>query len=117
MGTRNQRRRITVRAFARDWIAERRKHGIESVNDEESRLNAYVLPVIGDLALAPKGVRARDIRGLVKLLRIQPGVQGNLLAPRTIRNIYGTVHRLFEDAVADEQIETSPCHLGRYDLP
>ena len=39
------------------------------------------------------------------------------LANKTVRNIYGTLHRLFEEAVAYEVLDKTPCRLIRSDLP
>lgn len=45
------------------------------------------------------------------------GLKGAGLANKTVRNIYGTLHRLFEDAVAYEVLDKSPCRLTRAELP
>jgi integrase len=118
---RKQRRRvksaISVRAYARRWIEDRRARGVESVANDEAKLRLYVLPQLGRAKLTTGAIRPRHIRALVASLRRRPGVRGRALAPRTVRSIYGVVHRLFEDAVADELIDYSPCHLRRHELP
>jgi hypothetical protein len=38
------------------------------------------------------------------------------LARRTIRHVYGVLHRMFEDAVADELIASNPCAVKRGEL-
>lgn len=121
MGRRTERRRVThsisLGAYVRRWITERRGRGIESVATDESKLRLYVLPQLGRLKFTTGGIRPRHIRALVASLRKKPGVRGHLLAPRTIRSIYAVTHRLFEDAIADELIAYTPCHLRRHELP
>jgi len=85
-------RGITVRAFAADWIAQRRERGLGWKNDER-RLKHHVLPELGDLPLAE--VRARHVVDLFHKLRTD---RERNLAPRTIYNIYTVVAALFRDA-------------------
>lgn len=56
-------------------------------------------------------VRPRHVRAFVRGLREKD------LAPRSIRNIYGVLHRFFEDLAADEIVKINPCKLIRGDLP
>jgi hypothetical protein len=39
------------------------------------------------------------------------------LAPKTIRNVYGTLHTLFRDALLKELMTIDPCVLPRGALP
>lgn len=103
-------RDLTVEAYAREWIASRRKRGIRSVNDDEARLAIHVLPAIGNLRLAE--MRPRNVRSLVQALR-----ERGTLAPRTVRNVYGVLRTMLSDAQADELIALDPCRLKRGDLP
>src|SRR5687767_4723770 len=54
---------MTVESFARLWLDERRKLGVASVNDDESRLTIHVFPVLGAMRLDE--VRPRHVRDLV----------------------------------------------------
>ncbi len=52
-------------------------------------------------------VRVRHLKDLVLSLR------SSKLAPRTVHNIYGLTHKLFQDAVMDELIDHNPCQLDK----
>ncbi len=105
----------TVRTWAERWNAERQRRGIGSAGQEAARLRLYVLPRIGDMRL--EAVRARNIRDVIRELRSQCGSGRDQIAPRTVRHIYGILHRMFEDAVAEELIDLNPCTLKRGELP
>lgn len=57
------------------------------------------------------------MRTLVRSLKKKVGQGGDKLAPRTVRHVYGVLHRMFEDAVADELIASNPCAIKRGELP
>lgn len=97
--------RPTVSAYAKGWLKERRKLGLRNVDNDESRLDLHILPVLGGLPLGD--VRVRHLKDLVLHLR------SGSLAPRTIHSIYGLTHKLFQDAVVDELIEHNPCQLDK----
>jgi site-specific recombinase XerD len=102
---------LTVARYAETrWIPERRSSGIRTVRDDEARLRLHALPRIGGLLLTE--VRPHHIRDLVRALKAE-----HKLAPRTMRHVYGLLHRLFEDARTDELVETNPCVLKRGELP
>lgn len=100
---------MTVREFADAWINERKEAGVSTWKDDKARLDNHILSEIGDVPL--QEVRPRGVRAIVKKLK------KTALAPRTVRNIYGTARTMFNDAVAEELIEVSPCKLRRGDLP
>jgi len=100
---------LTLAAYAKRWLLEREALGVRSTSDDETRLRLHVLPTLGMHRLDE--VRPMHIRDLVRELR-----KGEL-APKTVRNIYGLVHSLFEDAVGDELLMTNPCKLKRKQLP
>lgn len=56
-------------------------------------------------------VRPRHALALVRALRSAD------LAPRTVANIWGTVHKLFEDAVIEELLPGNPLVLPDYERP
>lgn len=99
----------TLEGCYKGWIERRARLGLRNTTNERSQLENHVLPVLGQLPLA--AVRLRHIRALIEKLRASP------LAPRTVRSIYGTVHKFFADLVVDEVIGTSPCALTKDQLP
>ncbi len=103
---------LTVRTFANRWLKERKAQGVSSTGDDKSRLDNHVLPHIGDVQLVD--VTPRHIRDIVRGMKVK--VDGKL-APRTQRNIYAVMHRLFADAVDDDLIDVTPCKVRRRDLP
>ena len=105
---------LTLALYADRWIADRRKRGLSCAQDNEGRL-AHVLPMLGGLRLDE--VRPRHVRNLARALAAMVGPADDQLAPRTVHHIYGTLHTLFEDAVADELVDANPCALKRGELP
>ncbi len=99
---------MTVAAYAKDW-ADARDDRNWTAKTDLSRLTKHVFPALGAKKLSE--VRAVHVRELVAKLRYSG------LASRTVRNIYGALHRMFQDAVAMELIDSSPCVLMAGDLP
>lgn len=105
---------MTVARYSAKWLADRRENEVSSVHDDETRLN-HALPHIGHMKLDE--VRARHIRDMIKALkklkRTNPktGKTEARFANRTIRHIYGIVRVMFNDAIADELIDATPCVL------
>lgn len=97
--------RPTVSQYAKGWLKQRRRLGLRNVDNDESRLDLHILPVLGNLHLTD--VRVRHLKDLVLHLR------SGKLAPRTVHSIYGLTHKLFQDAVVDEMIEHNPCQLDK----
>jgi len=62
-------------------------------------------------------VRAGHVRALVRRLKAKVGTGQDKLAPRTVRHVFGILHGMFEDAVADELIASNPCAIKRGELP
>lgn len=106
---------VTVARYFARWLEDRRARKVASVGDDETRLRAHAMPEIGDLELA--SVRPSHIRILVRNLKSRVGSEKEQLAPRTVRHVYGVLHRMFEDAVADELIDSNPCAIKRGELP
>lgn len=108
---------LTLRQWATKWLDAR---DTATVDDDRSRLENHILPVLGDLLLVQ--IRPRHIRDLVEALKKKKKL-GNrradgtrvptdeLIAPRTVRHIYGTLHAMLADAVAAELIPSNPCVL------
>jgi integrase len=103
---------VTVRKYAERWLEGRRMRGLSTVGDDAARLRDHVLSVIGVRPIAE--VRPREVRDLFACI-----VNRGNLAPKTVHNIYGTIHCLFADAVADELADSNPCQLKvrRNELP
>ena len=62
-------------------------------------------------------LRTRQIRDLVKQLRVKQSARGDLLAPRTVRHVYSALRTMLQDAVVDELIDVSPCAVRKGELP
>ena len=108
---------MTVRSFAEAWLAKR---DTETAADDRGRIYNHILPALGHIPLTE--LRPRQVREFVEALTKKKR-QGNrrkdgslvptdeLLAPRTVRHVYGTLRVMLNDAVADELIASSPCVL------
>jgi integrase len=100
----------TVRAYAEQWIEDRRKLDLDWKNDH-GRLRHHVLPVIGDMKVAD--VRTRHVLDLFR------GIRTNTerpVAQRTVYNIYSVVSALFRDAKLSDLTEQTPCCLDERQL-
>jgi integrase len=100
----------TVAEYEVRWTAGRAARGVANAASDSSRLHLHALPQLGHLKLTD--VRPRHLRDLVRSLRAK-----GTLAPRSIRHIYGVLHAMFREAVADELIPTNPCAISPYELP
>ncbi len=100
--------RVTVRRWSAKWC-EKRRGTIEDAGGDEARIRDHVLPALGDMAL--EDVRARHTVAIVDKLKAHG------YAPRTIRNVYYALKAMFRDAVVEGHIDSSPCILGRAQLP
>lgn len=100
---------VTLNGVYAEWVARRKKCGLRNTHNERAQLENHVLPVLGDEPLTE--IRVRHIRDLIEALRC------SRLAPRTVRSIYGTVHKLFADLVVDEILPATPCVLTKDQLP
>ncbi|MDB4928288.1 MAG: integrase family protein [Myxococcaceae bacterium] len=95
--------------FVAPWIKRRRALGLRNVDDNLSTLNRHVVPVLGDMLVTE--IRVRHVRDLMD------GLRASELAPRTVRHVYGTLHKMFADLVVDEVIPHTPCVLTKDQLP
>jgi len=108
---------MTLRAWAKKWLDSR---DTATKGDDEGRLDNHILPVLGDIPLGD--LRPRHIRDFIEVLKKKKKL-GNLkkngtrvetdelIAPRTVLHVYGTLRAMLNDAVADELIPTNPCIL------
>lgn len=106
---------LTLKEYAEGWLRGRPALGIATATDEACRLRRYVYPALGALPLAE--LRPRHVRDLVRSLPSELSARRRPLAPRTVRHVYGVLHRLLADAVADELIPANPCVVKRTELP
>lgn len=100
----------TLGSYAVKWLDARSLRGIRTVSDDATRLRLHVLPTLGSRRL--DSITRQDVRSLVEGLRVSRKV-----APKTVRNIYGTLRTLLRDALIDELILADPCILPRNTLP
>lgn len=84
----------TVRAYVDRWIADRRRRGIKTADDDASRLRKHVFPLIGGEAMA--AVSAKQLRALV--VSLDEKIASGALAWKTAGNVWGLVGKLFTDA-------------------
>ena len=110
-----------VRAYGEAWLKGRAKR-VASIGDEEGHLRNHVFPRIGDMLM--RDVKPRHIRDFVLALgetivqrRGKGGGKQSTIAPRTVRHIFATVHRMFKSAVIDEVIDTNPVVVEKGILP
>jgi integrase len=98
--------RETVRTYASRWEAVQvSSDGTARIVD--NALRRHVVPAFGSRPIG--SVRRSDIQAFVKLLEAKG------LAAGTVRNIYEVAARVFDAAVEDRIISTSPCR--RITLP
>ncbi len=105
---------LTVKRYADAWLVRRRESDLDWKNDA-GRLKHHVYPHIGDMPIA--SVRPRHLIAMFHALRTKPAKRtGEVLAQRTIYNIYSVVSALFRDAKLDEEIDQTPCELDERQL-
>lgn len=118
----------TFAAYAIAWCTERGARRddekVWTADGELRQLKMHAFPVLGGMRL--DAIRSSHIRAFVKMLkatkaRARRGKKlvetGELLAARSVRNIYAIVSTLFDDAVADGLLDASPCVLKSGDMP
>ncbi len=98
---------LTLAAYAERRAPLRKELGVHSWRNEETRLRLHVVPALGHLALGE--VRPAQVRDLFR--ELTKAVRRGEIAPRTVLDIYGILHCLFEDAIGDELLEHNPCRL------
>lgn len=100
---------VTLRDVMGTWIARRAALGKSNVESEKTHLERHVLPLLGDRRLVD--VNRADAIRVVQDLAVAK------LAPRTLRNVHGTVARLWEDLVEQEVVPVNPWRSARAHLP
>ncbi len=113
---------VTVQEYGERWIESRRKR-VGSVGDEHGRLKNHVYSRIGPMLM--RDVRPRHIRDMfldlatakVRRRGTGKGEGTSKIAPRTVRHVFATLHRMFKSAVIDEEIESNPVVVEKGVLP
>jgi len=100
---------ITLGEFLRPWLEQQESRGLHSTYTYRSIATHHLLPRFGSTPMAD--IRPRDVRAWVDEMR----AAGH--APKSIRNRYGLLHRVFADAVMEELVASSPCVLTSHALP
>jgi integrase len=106
---------LSVAEWGEKWSSERTGR-LWNAKHEWRSVELHALPMLvgdrqrfGKMVLAE--VRPRHVLQLVRGLR-QKG-----LAPRSVSNIYGAVHKMFADAIIEELITGTPCVLPKTERP
>ncbi len=102
-------RPLTVSEWEATWTKAREKT-VWSSHQDSLKLTRHVLPVLGGRRLAE--VTQDEIRALVQGWR-----DGGALAPRSIRNLFWIMGKMFTDAVTAKKIDRTPCVLIKGDRP
>ena len=104
--------RILFGEYFRQWHDAREELGVQSADDEHSRMSKWVLPTLGDRPL--ENIRRRDLKSLItKVRRTKSKTTGELLANRSIHRIYEVIRQVFRSAVEDELITATPATLPK----
>jgi integrase len=105
---------VTLAQWAKRYLAQCRTNGIATVGDIETRIDKYVLPVLGARQLA--AVKRSEVVALINGL-----VQEGRLAPRSIHHVYGALVGVYSSAMQNEPplVASTPCTLSvkRGELP
>lgn len=121
------KKHLLVAEAVEGWIEYRAEAEKANHDNEVAHLHNHFLPDFGTRPL--RDVRPKDIQRWVRSFHTKQPAAGKgptaghvpqhkrRLAPRTIRKIYGTVRKMFNDFVADELIPKSPCIIKEEDLP
>ena len=92
--------RITVKAYAEEWLARQLQLRDSSRAVYRTHLSRRINPAIGHMPIGD--VRRSTVQGFVS------GMVGHGLAPQTVRAVAQTCSTLFRAAVADQLIARSP---------
>lgn len=94
---------VTIKEWSKDWI----DFYLFNLKDRTlenyiSILNNHIFPYFNDQDIT--SIKRKDVQHFIRYLHQKK------LSPKTIHNIYLTLHRLFRDAVTEELIETNPAN-------
>jgi integrase len=91
--------KVTFREYAEAW-RQAQVHREGTAKSAEQQLRLHVYPVLGDRRLY--SIRPSDVQTLVRQL-------SDRLAPGTVGLVYGRIAAVFNSAVRDRLIATTPC--------
>lgn len=107
---------LTIKKYADPWADERKKRGLATAASDKSRLEKYVYPYIGEIAM--EELRPHHVRDLIRKLRSLKRDDGSpMLAPRSVLHVYHILHNIFESAIVDEHVIANPVKVHRGELP
>ncbi len=106
---------LTVKAWGKRWIRDRKARGKAEWVNEETHLEAFLYPVLGERSLA--AVRDVELLDWVRGLEKMHGPSGKAPSPTYIRKITASVRALFKEAVRQHRIERTPAIWEDGDLP
>ncbi len=104
---------LTLGCYLDDWLAQREADGVQSVDDDTTRLK-HAAPIKG---LLMEELSPDPFRDLIRALRARIGPTKTDLAPRTVRHVYFLLRQALNDAVADKIIPANPCVLKKKEIP
>ena len=112
----NENKRLwSTEKYLLAWCEQRKAEEVSMAGKEFQRFKDHVIPLLGKIRVLD--VRPKHALQFVKHLARKESVQGGLLAPRTVRNIFFEVRQAFQDAVLEEIIPGNPMILRRGTLP
>lgn len=103
-------RGLTLRVFVKGWLADRETLGVADVHNDRQRLRDHVLPTLGDMPI--DSIRPYDLKAWAVALRSKE----EPMAPKTLRNVYGTLRSLIRSAMVDGVVSQDPCILTKAEL-
>jgi len=113
---------VTLGMYARHWLRQRLKDKPQAAKEDKWKLERHVLPALEQRLFSE--FAARHARGFVMELKARRAkdkegktTDAPLLAPRSIRSIWSTLHNMMDDAAADGFFQANPCILKDGDLP
>lgn len=109
---------LTVGAWGAIWQERRleQRPKIWNAGHEWSAVTRHALPAFVDEGKRFDRMRLMDIRPRHALALVR-ALRSTGLAPRSVANIWGTLHKLFEDAVVDELLSGNPLVLPDSERP
>ena len=99
--------RLTVAAWFEEWIAGQRSQlAAATWRGYRGALDRYLLPALGDLALAE--LHARHLNALYQRMTVEPGVRGRPLGLASVRYVHAVAHKALRDAARLDLILANP---------
>ncbi|MCC7540482.1 MAG: site-specific integrase [Deltaproteobacteria bacterium] len=100
---------LTVGEWLDRWLAERKRAGQRTHDDDKSRVDRHIRPRFA--AIRIDELRPASVREWVLDLRASG------LAPRTVRHTFATFRKALNDAIDAELIAANPCRPATRALP